>query len=118
MSDSNKRMMSRRIFLAAGGAVLGILAAGSGGVGYILHKLNRIGSRSNDFQSTEEALSRSALFRAYPALVRHIPWKSLGDLPTPVEELGSTLGLPEGMLWVKRDDLTSPIYGGNKVRKL
>jgi len=118
MSDSNKRNMSRRIFLAAGGTVFGILATGSVGAGYMLHKLNRIGSRSNDFRSAEEALSRSALFRAYPPLARHIPWTSLGELPTPVEELGSALGLQKGMLWVKRDDLTSPLYGGNKVRKL
>ena len=110
--------MSRRVFLATGGAVLGILAAGTGGAGYLLYKLNRIGSRSHDFLTTEEMLSRSALFRAYPGLAKHIPWVSLGDIPTPVEELGSSLGMPEGLLWVKRDDLTSPVYGGNKVRKL
>jgi D-cysteine desulfhydrase len=36
----------------------------------------------------------------------------IGQYPTRVERL-EKLGL-----WVKRDDLTSPIYGGNKVRKL
>jgi D-cysteine desulfhydrase len=36
----------------------------------------------------------------------------IGVYPTPVQHLPS-LGM-----WVKRDDLTSPIYGGNKVRKL
>lgn len=36
----------------------------------------------------------------------------IGVYPTPVERL-EKLGM-----WVKRDDLTSPIYGGNKVRKL
>ena len=36
----------------------------------------------------------------------------IGQYPTPVERL-EKVGL-----WVKRDDLTSPIYGGNKVRKL
>jgi len=118
MSELYRKPMSRRIFLASGGTVLGILAAGSGGAGYMLHRLNRIGSRSNDFLPKEEMLSRSALFRAYPKLSRHIPWISLGNLPTPVEKLGSALRLPEDMLWVKRDDLTSPIYGGNKVRKL
>jgi D-cysteine desulfhydrase len=111
-------MISRRIFLATGGTLLGVLVAGSGGARYLLHKLNRIGSRSNDFGSTEETLSRNALFRAYPPLARHVPWISLGDFPTPVEQLGSSLGLPEGKLWVKRDDLTSRVYGGNKVRKL
>jgi 1-aminocyclopropane-1-carboxylate deaminase/D-cysteine desulfhydrase-like pyridoxal-dependent ACC family enzyme len=41
----------------------------------------------------------------------------LGDYPTPVERL-SGVGAPGVDLWVKRDDLTSPVYGGNKVRKL
>jgi D-cysteine desulfhydrase len=36
----------------------------------------------------------------------------IGHYPTPVEH-HAKLGL-----WVKRDDLTSPVYGGNKVRKL
>jgi len=36
----------------------------------------------------------------------------IGVYPTPVVHL-EKLGL-----WVKRDDLTNPIYGGNKVRKL
>lgn len=35
---------------------------------------------------------------------------SLGTYPTPTARCGA--------LWVKRDDLSSPIYGGNKVRKL
>jgi D-cysteine desulfhydrase len=37
----------------------------------------------------------------------------LGDWPTPV----ARLDLP-GEVWVKREDLTSPRYGGNKVRTL
>jgi len=35
----------------------------------------------------------------------------LGSYPTPVSRIGEHL-------WVKRDDLTSALYGGNKVRKL
>jgi 1-aminocyclopropane-1-carboxylate deaminase/D-cysteine desulfhydrase-like pyridoxal-dependent ACC family enzyme len=46
----------------------------------------------------------------------------LGSYPTPVSPLPSAAraaGLPEGVsLWCKRDDRTSAIYGGNKVRKL
>jgi D-cysteine desulfhydrase len=39
-------------------------------------------------------------------------------LPTPVEELAlPTAGLSSVRLFVKRDDLTSSLYGGNKVRK-
>ncbi len=40
-----------------------------------------------------------------------------GTYPTPVERL-DTLSTSHTTLWVKRDDLTHPVYGGNKVRKL
>jgi 1-aminocyclopropane-1-carboxylate deaminase/D-cysteine desulfhydrase-like pyridoxal-dependent ACC family enzyme len=40
-----------------------------------------------------------------------------GRYPTPVEPL-ARLGRPGSELWVKRDDVTSLRYGGNKVRKL
>ncbi len=47
---------------------------------------------------------------------------TLGEYPTPVIELArvaQAAGLPAGArLFCKRDDLTSPLYGGNKVRKL
>ncbi|CAL9371218.1 D-cysteine desulfhydrase family protein [Streptomyces sp. enrichment culture] len=45
----------------------------------------------------------------------------LGTFPTPVEpapRLAVALGLEPDDLWVKRDDLTGPGGGGNKVRKL
>jgi D-cysteine desulfhydrase len=42
---------------------------------------------------------------------------ALGDFPTPVEHL-ETLSTSRCDLWVKRDDLTHAVYGGNKVRKL
>lgn len=41
----------------------------------------------------------------------------MGTYPTRVERLPS-LSRPTVSLWVKRDDLTSDLYGGNKVRKL
>ena len=40
-----------------------------------------------------------------------------GTYPTPVQRL-DRLGTARATLWVKRDDVTHPIYGGNKVRKL
>lgn len=40
-----------------------------------------------------------------------------GTYPTPVERLGA-LSTRDTELWVKRDDRTHPVYGGNKVRKL
>lgn len=48
------------------------------------------------------------------------PWVALGDFPTPVQpmrETGERLGAPDA-LWVKRDDLSAALYGGNKVRTL
>ncbi len=48
-----------------------------------------------------------------------LPRLPLATLPTPVEEapaLARALGV--GALWVKRDDRSGPLYGGNKVRKL
>jgi D-cysteine desulfhydrase len=41
----------------------------------------------------------------------------LGHYPTPVEPVAA-LSAPGCDLWVKRDDLTHHVYGGNKVRKL
>ncbi|HVV84840.1 MAG TPA: pyridoxal-phosphate dependent enzyme, partial [Kofleriaceae bacterium] len=45
-------------------------------------------------------------------MAAQVPWVRLGDWPTPV------VALDGGRLWVKREDLTSPAYGGNKVRTL
>jgi D-cysteine desulfhydrase len=48
-----------------------------------------------------------------------LPLVHLATLPTPVEPLralGRVIGHPG--IFVKRDDLSSPTYGGNKVRKL
>ncbi|HTA91906.1 MAG TPA: pyridoxal-phosphate dependent enzyme [Polyangiaceae bacterium] len=42
---------------------------------------------------------------------------SFGRYPTPVRLLAE-LSLPSTALWIKHDDLASPVYGGNKVRKL
>jgi D-cysteine desulfhydrase len=59
----------------------------------------------------------SALFARYPGLRNRLPWTPLATLPTPVDHWPPSAELPGG-LFVKRDDLTSPLYGGNKVRKL
>lgn len=62
--------------------------------------------------------SRPALFRRWPHLEHSLPWASLGRRPTEVHPL--QLGSLEeaGRAWVKRDDRTGDLYGGNKVRKL
>jgi D-cysteine desulfhydrase len=59
------------------------------------------------------------LFEQFPALKAKLPYVSLCELPTPIQKLnrmGEKMGLDQ--LYVKRDDLTGKIYGGNKVRKL
>ena len=58
----------------------------------------------------------NALFDRFPTLRDRLPWIPLATVPTPIEELPSPAGF-RGRLFVKRDDLTSPLYGGNKVRK-
>lgn len=63
--------------------------------------------------------SRPWLFEEFPELEGKIPWTPLGDFPTPVQRL-DRLSSVEGIydVWIKRDDRSSNLYGGNKVRKL
>lgn len=61
---------------------------------------------------------RPVIFDAYP-LLEQLPWMELGEFPTPIEKLesfGEANGFSE--LYIKRDDVSSTLYGGNKVRKL
>ncbi len=58
------------------------------------------------------------LFDAFPALARDVPWMALADVPTPIERcavLCESFG--HERIWTKRDDLISPVYGGNKIRR-
>lgn len=53
-----------------------------------------------------------ALFDRLPRLADLVPFVALADgLPTPVQQV-------EDRIWAFRDDYTSSLYGGNKVRKL
>jgi len=48
-----------------------------------------------------------------------LPRRPVATLPTPVQHApGIASAIGGGELWIKRDDLTHPLYGGNKVRKL
>ncbi|MGD9702250.1 MAG: 1-aminocyclopropane-1-carboxylate deaminase/D-cysteine desulfhydrase [Acidimicrobiia bacterium] len=79
------------------------------------HLRRALDRRITDYRAT---LSGSAVGR--PLLTDYgvagrIPHRVLADgLPTPVTGMDTGAGT----LWVKRDDLTSSLYGGNKVRKL
>ncbi len=61
------------------------------------------------------------LLDAFPALEGATPFARLGTFPTPVTSLAAVaeaLGRPGDAFYEKRDDRTSPIYGGNKVRTI
>jgi D-cysteine desulfhydrase len=61
------------------------------------------------------------LLERWPQLQEKVHFARLGDFPTPVSSLADVareLGHPQTELFEKRDDLTSPIYGGNKIRTL
>lgn len=62
------------------------------------------------------ATATNPLFAAFPAVADRVPWRPLGRFPTPVEELPVDAG--RARLFVKRDDLSNPACGGNKIRKL
>jgi 1-aminocyclopropane-1-carboxylate deaminase/D-cysteine desulfhydrase-like pyridoxal-dependent ACC family enzyme len=63
------------------------------------------------------AAAPPALFRAFPALAERVPWLPLGRFPTAVTRL-ERLVPPSVELWIKHDDVSGTVYGGNKVRKL
>ena len=58
-----------------------------------------------------------ALFRAFPELRARLPRHPIVTAPTPIDAL-PLAGVPDGVLFVKRDERSSPLYGGNKPRKL
>ena len=58
------------------------------------------------------------LFKHYPLLSEKLPYVALGGFPTPVqklERLGRDIGVNN--LYIKCDDRSGKLYGGNKVRK-
>ena len=61
------------------------------------------------------------IFDIWPALRESLEFVDLGVFPTPIESLEPvmrSIGAPDAPVYAKRDDLSSPIYGGNKVRTL
>ena len=56
-----------------------------------------------------------AVFELFGDLEGKLPWMDLGTTTAPVHRL-SDLG--HDNLWIKRNDLVSDLYGGNKVSKL
>jgi len=58
------------------------------------------------------------LAAAFPILGERLPKTPLADLPTPLEQHTIETQAGARTILVKRDDLTSAAYGGNKIRKL
>ena len=69
-----------------------------------------------DAPETGPAATEPALLRRHPAL-RALPRTPFVPTATPVEPLALP-GLPPGPCFLKRDDRSCPLYGGNKPRKL
>lgn len=58
------------------------------------------------------------LFEQLPDLAKKVAWMPLARVPTPVEPCSAIAGwLGRSDIWMKREDLISPLYGGNKVRR-
>lgn len=58
------------------------------------------------------------LFDALPDLARSVPWTPLVEAPTPVEPCDAIAPwLGRDGVFMKRDDLASSLYGGNKIRR-
>ena len=68
----------------------------------------------------EERATDCALFRHFPPLRQKLAWRSLGAIPTAVHRGAVTDPISGRRLSfeVKREDLISSEYGGNKVRTL
>jgi 1-aminocyclopropane-1-carboxylate deaminase/D-cysteine desulfhydrase-like pyridoxal-dependent ACC family enzyme len=62
----------------------------------------------------------SVLFDFFPMLEGRVARVPLGTLPTRVDDGAAVLSSAgrSGELWLKRDDLSSPLCGGNKLRLL
>ncbi len=59
------------------------------------------------------------LFEKFPGLAGQLAHTSLAELPTPLEtNAKASKAWNLNSLRIKRDDLSSPLYGGNKIRKL
>jgi D-cysteine desulfhydrase len=66
-----------------------------------------------------ETRTKPLLFEKYPDLEGNVPWMELVPKETPVKKLTKIEEqLGANSLWIKCDDVSSPLYGGNKSRKM
>jgi D-cysteine desulfhydrase len=110
--------VSRRRFLAAGLGAAGTLVLAGSGAHYVAARINTIGTYDPDHLAALREGASTLLLERYPRLASSLPWRPLARHGTPVQPLPALPGAADVRLFVKRDDLTSELYGGNKVRKL
>lgn len=73
----------------------------------------------NSKLTTSEQKKQIPLYKQFSALSATLHHVSLAQLPTPIQRLSKLEKVTEARnLFIKRDDITSPLFGGNKVRKL
>jgi 1-aminocyclopropane-1-carboxylate deaminase/D-cysteine desulfhydrase-like pyridoxal-dependent ACC family enzyme len=64
-------------------------------------------------------MTECLLYKEYPGLAEAIPRAELGNWPTPLQPLKNLSAFLGGSsIYIKRDDLSHSLYGGNKIRKL
>lgn len=110
----------------AGGIIVGLTAVTVGvAVVSLLRRINTsvgLAEPTEDMIKEEVPEKNCALFRHLPHLSKRLAWRSLGALKkTPIHRL-QLPGLNNANLtleiFIKREDLIHPEYGGNKIRTL
>lgn len=123
--DDDDNMMTF-IKVAAASTAAGITAIAVGAVLLLRRISNSVGLAPPTCAMIEETEENCALFRHLPNLATKLAWRSLGASKTPVHicrvpmTTNTSTKNKEPVLefCVKREDLISPLYGGNKVRTL
>ncbi len=120
MSGTEKKLTRRRLLAYGGAGLATVAASGAGGAFYVQSRVNSIVRFEPARVRAQYREMPHPLLDRFPGLRGKLPWMPLGTFPTPVELLVTSPGdgKKQTRLYAKRDDLSSPLYGGNKVRKL
>lgn len=120
--ESHSPQLSRRRFLGAGAGLAALMGSGAAGLVYYNREVDRLLTFPAPAVRSLYQGRTTPLLERFPDLQGQLAWTPLGEGgPTPVEPFPLPAVPRAGQtaaVYVKRDDLTSPRYGGNKVRKL
>lgn len=73
---------------------------------------------TSDFTVMNRTMNRPLIFTRYTELKEKVPFCTFGEYPSPVEKLNALSKKTGADIWIKRDDIASCIYGGNKCRMM